>query len=483
MEFKAESTPLATWEGDAVVLGVFKNEWTGADFLSVDTAMQGGLKSLIESGDVALETCKTSLLPRPSGLSCDRLLIVGLGERERWDSNQAFCTASAAAKTLGAHPRNRLVFAGWPTEADSQLNAMIGSQIGSTGQDLFLTEKKLHPPKSIAWFEGDQERANRARVVASSIQLTRKLVNLPSNYIYPESFVEEVLPIASDAGLEVEVWDPARLELEKCGAMLGVARGSAKSPRLLILKHKGSGTGDFDTALVGKGVTFDSGGLSLKPSESMIAMKCDMAGGATVAGIMVGLGLLDAPKPVVGLIGLVENMISDDCYRLGDVLTSRSGKTIEIHNTDAEGRLVLADVLDVAADLQPKRMIDFATLTGACVVALGTDIVGAMSNTSELQDRILASAEQHGEWVWPLPMHSFFAEQIRGKVADIKNVGEGRWGGAITAGKFLEEFVRDIPWVHLDIAGPAFMDSPKAWLDAGATGVMVRSMLAMLSDE
>jgi leucyl aminopeptidase len=181
------------------------------------------------------------------------------------------------------------------------------------------------------------------------------------------------------------------------------------------------------------------------------------------------------------LVGLVENLISGDAFKLGDVVTARSGKTIEIHNTDAEGRLVLADVIHVALDHKPSHLVDFATLTGACVVALGTDVVGVMSNHERWQKQVLDAARRAGEYAWPLPMYPFFSEQIAGKVADIKNVGEGRWGGAITAAKFLEEFVGQTPWTHLDIAGPAFMDAAKPWSDAGATGTMVRSIIELLS--
>jgi leucyl aminopeptidase len=212
----------------------------------------------------------------------------------------------------------------------------------------------------------------------------------------------------------------------------------------------------------------------------MLTMKCDMAGAATVLGILNAAAKLRAKRNIVGVLGLVENLISGDAFKLGDVLTARSGKTIEIHNTDAEGRLVLADCLNVALDQKPSQIVDFATLTGACVVALGTEVAGLMTNNSKLQSEIQSFSERCGEHTWPLPMHSFFTEQIAGKVADIKNVGEGRWGGAITAAKFLEEFVAETPWAHLDIAGPAFYDSPKPWADAGGSGVLVRSFAEWL---
>ena len=210
-------------------------------------------------------------------------------------------------------------------------------------------------------------------------------------------------------------------------------------------------------------------------------MKCDMAGAATVLGIMKAAVQLSVKHNLVAILGLVENLISGDAFKLGDVLTARSGKTIEIHNTDAEGRLVLADCLNVALDQKPARIVDFATLTGACVVGLGLEISGLMTNNAAWQHEIKQTADDCGEYTWPLPMHSFFSEQIAGKIADIKNVGEGRYGGAITAAKFLQEFVGEVPWTHIDIAGPAFLDSAKPWCDAGGTGTLVRTFVELLS--
>jgi leucyl aminopeptidase len=314
------------------------------------------------------------------------------------------------------------------------------------------------------------------------VLLTRELVNLPPNYMFPEVFAKRAAEVAVASGLELEVWDELRLRRERCGALLAVSAGSSRPPRLLILRYAGKSQ-QAPLALVGKGVTFDSGGLSLKPSESMLSMKCDMAGAATVLGAMQAIAALQVKRPVVGVIGLVENMISGNCFKLGDVVTARSGKTIEIHNTDAEGRLVLADALNVALESQPSQIVDLATLTGACLVALGTDICGLMSNDREWQALVEGAAQRTGELLWPLPMHAHFAEQIQSKVADIKNVGEGRWGGAITAAKFLQEFVGTTPWAHLDIAGPAFYDSAKPFMDAGGTGVMLRTLVELAESD
>ncbi|WP_372717157.1 M17 family metallopeptidase, partial [Novipirellula sp.] len=236
-------------------------------------------------------------------------------------------------------------------------------------------------------------------------------------------------------------------------------------------------------AIVGKGVTFDSGGLSIKPSDGMVDMKCDMAGAATVLGVMQAVAQLGVKRNVIGVCGLAENMISGTSYKLGDVIKTRNGKTIEILNTDAEGRVVLADTLDVTRENAPASIVDLATLTGACMVALGMEVAGLMTNDQPLCDAVSQAAKTEGEPVWQLPMFDLYDEKVKSKVADIKNVGEGRWGGAITAAKFLENFVGDTPWVHIDIAGPAFVDSPKPHRDAGATGVMVRTLVNWIESQ
>ncbi|MGC3966401.1 MAG: leucyl aminopeptidase [Pirellulales bacterium] len=309
--------------------------------------------------------------------------------------------------------------------------------------------------------------------------LARRLVNEPPQAMYPESFAAEAERVARECGLSCEVWDKARLEKERCGSLLAVASGSQRPARLVILEYRG-GKNEPPTALIGKGVTFDSGGLSLKPTDSMTTMKCDMAGGATVLAVMQAAARLKLPVNLIGLIGLVENMTGGAAMKLGDVLTARSGKTIEVLNTDAEGRLVLADVINVALERKPARMIDLATLTGACVVALGTETAGAFSNNQAWCDAVLAAARRAGEPLWQLPMFPEYSEHIRSEIADIKNTGDGRWGGAITAAKFLEEFVDGTPWVHLDIAGPAFYDKPRPWCDTGASGCMVRTLVELL---
>ena len=261
-------------------------------------------------------------------------------------------------------------------------------------------------------------------------------------------------------------------------SMLAVAQGSPQPPCMVVVEHEGGGPNAPRLALVGKGVTFDSGGLSLKPTDGMLTMKCDMAGAATVLGAMTAIARLKLPVNVVGYMGLVENMPGGAAFKLGDILTARNGVTIEVLNTDAEGRLVLADVLSYAVDSGVDRIVDLATLTGACVVALGEDVSGVFTNNQAWCDTVLAAAKSTGEDVWQLPMWDLYEDLIKGDVGDIKNTG-GRWGGAITAARFLKHFVGDKPWVHLDIAGPAFASSNKPHREGGATGHMVKTLVEL----
>ena len=318
----------------------------------------------------------------------------------------------------------------------------------------------------------------RGRIIGQAINLTRDLVNRPPQEITPMGFAKRAQIVANDYGLRVEVLEQPRLEQERMRSMLAVSQGSTEPPCMVIVEHDGGGPNAPRLALVGKGVTFDSGGLSLKPTDGMLTMKCDMAGAATVLGAMTAIARLKLPVNVVGYMGLVENMPGGSAFKLGDILTARNGVTIEVLNTDAEGRLVLADVLSYAVDHGVDRIVDLATLTGACVVALGEDVSGAFTNDQPWCDTLLAAAKASGEDVWQLPMWDSYEDLIKGDVGDIKNTG-GRWGGAITAARFLKHFVADKPWVHLDIAGPAFASSNKPHREAGATGHMVKTLVEL----
>ncbi len=318
------------------------------------------------------------------------------------------------------------------------------------------------------------EQAERARVVAEAVASARDWINRPSLDKGPPALAEAFSSVARDAGMTAEVWDEDRLSEEGMGGMLSVGRGSHKPPRLVRLVGHGEGP---RLTLVGKGITFDSGGLSLKPAKSMETMKTDMSGAAAVVAAGVAITRLGLNVKVEVLAALAENMPGGAATRPGDVFTARNGKTVEVMNTDAEGRLVLADALSLAAEGSPDMVVDLATLTGACVVALGLDYAG-LFGSEEARRMVADAASAAGEHVWPLPLPSDYRKMLDSPVADMKNIG-GRWGGAITAALMLKEFTGDHPWAHLDIAGPARTGKTTHYLSEGATGFGVRTLVAL----
>lgn len=464
-------------DADVLVVVAYEDglEGIAAD---INSKIGGTIEKLIADGELSTKVGRTFPLYAPQGLKAKMLLVVGGGPRGDVHAGEAVRIAGSATKRLADRKRSKIALAmeGTPDRISA---AVAGAINGAVGQDILRKDKNLKAADELIFLTPHTEAVARGESMGQSLLLARELVNLPPNVMNPISFAARAIAECEAHGIQIEVWDELRLRRERCDSLLGVASGSQVPPRLLIMRYAGQRQGP-PVALVGKGVTFDSGGLSIKPTEGMLTMKCDMAGAATVLATLCAAAKLQLKQPIIGLVGLVENMISGTSYKLGDVLTARSGTTIEVHNTDAEGRLVLADVLNVALDDKPECIIDLATLTGACVVALGVDIAGLMTNNEPLQQAFREAAERAGELVWPLPMHRFFGEQINGQVADIKNVGDGRWGGAITAAKFLERFVGDTPWLHIDIAGPAFADKPKSHQDAGATGAMMRSLVEFL---
>jgi leucyl aminopeptidase len=322
----------------------------------------------------------------------------------------------------------------------------------------------------------------RGRAIAEAVCLARDLVNQPGGTLTPAAFAARAEDLAASAGFSAEVLDKAAIEDRKLGGLLGVNRGSDQEPRFVRLAwepERPRGT----VALVGKGITFDSGGLSLKTTDSMVGMKGDMAGAAAVLATFSALGSVRPRVRVLGFLPLTDNMPGGDATRVGDVLRIRNGTTVEVLNTDAEGRLVLADALSLAGEAEPDAIVDLATLTGACMVGLGTGIAGLMGNHDGFVDQVRAAADTAGEPVWPLPLPDELRPQLDSEVADMKNVGAGRWGGALIAGLFLERFVPEgTPWVHLDIAGPADAAEDGSESRKGGTGFGVRTLLRLLSD-
>jgi leucyl aminopeptidase len=466
---------------EAVVVGVMTEGRLTTSAREIDDATGGLLQRLFDSGELTGAACETLVLHAPHGTNARKILVLGLGDPKQLKPGVAYRACATASQVLSQQRHQEVAFFVSENWSDALTEAGVAGAIaGCHGQDLYRAKKKHYPFGDLLWRGGTSHAIEAGNILGESINLTRRLVNEPPDRIYPETFAIQTAEVAKTSNLKVEIWDKQRLIDEECGALLGVAQGSDKDPRLVILRHEGSESSSIPLALVGKGVTFDSGGYSLKPNDGMKDMKCDMAGAATVVGAMSAIGRLRLPINVIGIVGLVENLVSGNAFKLGDVLTARTGKTIEIHNTDAEGRLVLADCLATAVLMKAERLIDLATLTGACVVALGTDTAGLMTNDEDWQASVRKAADDCGELVWPLPMFPFFGDQIKSEVADIKNVGEGRWGGAITAAKFLEEFVEHTPWTHIDIAGPAYLDKPKPWCDGGASGMYVRTLVEVV---
>lgn len=481
----APSQVVADW----FIVGHWENEPLSGPVQDLDGILGGLLSRLRERGDITGKVGSLTPLYSVTNLASQRLLLVGLGPKAKADVRSLIACASSAAKSLTTKETQALALAvPEPPEGitpEVMTYAMgIGLQQGSEGAGLRKNTRDRFPPREIMLVVQGQgmgltAAGLRAEIEGRAVSLARELVNLPPCDLFPETFAQRAVQSAQAAGVNCEVFDEARLLAERMGSLLAVARGSERPPRLVVLRYQGAGPGGKTLGLVGKGVTFDSGGLSLKTTEQMLDMKCDMAGAAAVLGAVQAIAECKLPVNVLGILALVENMPSGTAMMLGDVLKARNGKTIEVHNTDAEGRLILADALAYAVDQKVDHLVDLATLTGACMVALGFDVAGLMSNDDPWSQRVLAAARTVGEQAWPLPMFSAFGDMIKSDVADIKNTGGSRMAGAITAAKFLEEFVGKVPWVHLDIAGPAWAEKDNAFRTAGGTGCFVRTLVEL----
>jgi leucyl aminopeptidase len=490
MHLSAQFAPLAEIQADWLIVGAWEEEALNGAVGRLDGSLGGTLSRLREAGDIRGKANEITTLLDPRGIAARRVLVVGLGPRAKAAPETIAGAAAAAGLAITGKAYARLALA-LPENASGltweqlTLAAGVGLAQGCQGPGLRKTKPERFPPQEL-WLaapssapaEEVRRAVRRAEVEARAVLLARELVNTPPCDLYPESFAERARQAAQNAGVEIEVLDGQQLEAERMGSLLAVARGSDRPPRLVILRYRRGGSGQT-LGLVGKGVTFDSGGLSLKTTEQMVDMKCDMAGAAAVLAAVTALAELQAPINVLGVLPLVENLPSGRSMKLGDVLHARNGKTIEVLNTDAEGRLILADALAYAVDQKVDHLVDLATLTGACVVALGTEVAGAMSNDDAWAERVLAAARRAGERVWPLPMYPLYRDMIKSPVADMKNTGGSRYGGAISAAKFLEEFVGGVPWVHLDIAGPAWVEQEAPTRERGGTGYGVRSLVEL----
>jgi leucyl aminopeptidase len=429
----------------------------------------------------------------PKGIQADRVVFIGMGKKDALDREGLRVAAGCGVKAALAGRLERISFSvpsekktGMPM-ADILESLMEGAFLSNHVLDTYKKEKRKKPLKEVVMLVGVEDKKtfsrlpSRVEAACSGTLLARQWVNMPANMKPPAAFANEIVRHAERKNLKTTVVDDKALRRKKFGAMLAVGAGSAHKPRLVILEYTPRKKARKTVVLVGKGVVFDSGGINLKPSASLDTMKTDMAGAAAVAAALISAARLKPDVKLVGIMPLVENMVSGEALRPGDIVTACSGKTIEVGNTDAEGRLILADAMAYGVKtFKPDVLVDMATLTGACVMALGEKIAGVFSRDDELSRAVIAAGEKTFERCWPMPMPDDYKGLMKSELADISNMSSTRYGGAITAALFLSEFAGDVPWVHIDIAGPARNGKAGDYCPPGGSGFGVRLLLELL---
>jgi leucyl aminopeptidase len=479
---------------DLLVLGVFEQTLGETPLYdALDRALEGHLAQIVDQASFTAKQDQSLLVHSLGRLPAGRILLLGLGKREEFqvsDIRRYAATAAQSAVKCGAITVTLL-----PPPLDSlALDRVVqflaeGSILGRYRFDRYRSEEVAPPDRlqSISVVASSERTdslhlaLSRGEIIAGAICRARDLVNEPACVLTPSALADAAQSLAKDGTLECRVLGPKECQKQRMGLFLAVARGSSEEPRFIHLTYRprGKDTARRRIVLVGKGITFDSGGLSLKPTASMLQMKTDMAGAAALLGVAGAAPSLGLTSELHFLIPAAENMPSGSAYKVGDIVTGLAGKSVEIVNTDAEGRLALADALAYGAKLSPDEMIDIATLTGACSIALGPHVAGVMGNDLALVERFLAAARRAGEEAWPLPLPSRLRESLKSPVADLKNAGD-RFGGALTAGLFLGEFVGQVHWLHLDIAGPAAAEEDHGHIRKGGTGFGVASLVEYL---
>jgi leucyl aminopeptidase len=453
---------------------------------ALDDATEGWVEEVYTSGEFGGAPCDLALLHRPSGLRAKRLVLAGAGKPDKFNEQALRKLAGSvvrALKTKGL--RDLHLFLANEQATPAYVQAAVEAAVLADYEPDHLKTDEKKSDKRLRSFTVVVESpsaeieaaAERGRVVAESQNFARDLVNEPANTLTPQSLADYARNMASQTALSVDVLDEAQMRELGMGALLGVAQGSDNPPALIVLRYEPAGGGGADhLALVGKGVTFDTGGISIKPAEGMEKMKYDMGGAAAVLGAMRAIAQLKPAVRVTAFVPTVENMVSGRAQRPGDIVKSMNGKTVEVLNTDAEGRLILIDAITYAIRQGATHIVDAATLTGAIVVALGHLHIGAFANDDALYAKLEAAGKAAGDRMWRMPLDDDYKDYLKSAFADIPNIG-GRWAGSITAAKFIEEFVEGKPWVHLDIAGTAWLDDGKPHLAKGPTGVPVRTFV------
>jgi leucyl aminopeptidase len=470
----------------AIALDRGEKDKTEAAVETSDGALKDAAAEVIASGEVSGKMFETSLLHHPAKLKAQRVLFIGGGKAKNFGAVELRRLAGAAVRALKSRGVRSFAFvAPGSIKAEDSVKAIVeGAFVGNFDSDTYKSDRKDQKIDALTVVaQGDQAKLqallDEARVIGESQNFTRGLVNEPSNRMTPTLLADHAKKMAREVGLKCEVFGAEKIKELKMGAFWGVAQGSDEPPALIVLRYEPAGAPAKPTlGLVGKGITFDTGGISIKPSDGMEKMKYDMAGGAAMLGAMRAIALLKPKVRVICIVCATENMPSGKAQKPGDVQIAMSGKSIEIINTDAEGRLVLADGLAYARQLGCTHLVDAATLTGAVVVALGHANAGVFASDDPLYERFRKAVEQAGEKFWRLPLGEEYLDAMRSNIADLQNTG-GRWGGASTAAAFLKEFAEDTPWLHLDIAGTAWMDDQKPWIAKGPTGIAVRSLVEL----
>jgi leucyl aminopeptidase len=490
MEIKVDTRPFAKIETDALVTYAFEQEKTvDSGAMALDAVTGDAISKLTASGELTGKFLEATLLHYPQGLAAHRLLILGAGKKEKFGTVEARRLAGAAVRTLKAKQVKSLAFLVREGERSEEIAQAIveGLIVANFDSDKYKTDRK--PGNEIisaaiaGWDESSRADADRGielgRLIGESQNFARELGNEPANLMTPRILASRAEAMAREAGLAVDILDEKKIEELKMGALLSVAQGSVEPPRLIVITYtpEKSKPGAPVLGLVGKAITFDTGGISIKPANDMEKMKYDMCGGAAMLGAMRAIARLKPPCKVIAVVPSSENMPGGRAQKPGDVQIAMSGKSIEVINTDAEGRLVLADAVTYAKQLGCTHLVDAATLTGAVVVALSNVNVGVFGTDQAFTDQLLASSKVAGEKMWPLPMDDEYREMIKSGIADIQNVGTGKGGGATVGAMFIREFAGDTPWIHLDIAGTAWQDDVKPWAAKGATGVGVRTLV------
>jgi leucyl aminopeptidase len=480
---------LMLYEGDAVPQGAAA---------MIDKALDGAITALLREGEFTGKSKQQSVLHTQGRLQAKKVVLTGLGKPQNLTLEglrQAAGSTALYARGLRANTIAAAIHgaAHGPAEPSDVAQALAeGMVLALYRFDKFKTEESDRQDIAALTLVANAREQTRAaqqgaeigRILGDSTNFARSLVNHPSNEMTPTILAEQARQMAKECDLKCEVLDRKDMEKLRMGLLLGVAQGSEQPPKFIILEHRGGKRSQGNIVFVGKGITFDSGGISIKSAEGMERMKYDMSGGAAVLGALRASALLKIPQNVIGLIPATENLPSGKATKPGDVHRAMNGKTAEIINTDAEGRLILGDALAYAARYRPIACVDLATLTGACVVALGHEAIGMMGNSQgeELMDRLRRAGMRTGERVWQLPLWDEYLEHVKSDVADVKNVGMGRAAGTIAGAAFLVKFVDGYPWVHLDIAGTAWADREQAYKPKGGTGVGVRLLTQMLLD-